>query len=89
MMLRYLVHQRRARAPCGSWDISRRAHEVVHFLDDLAVLASSKRSPRKASEILCREPFGRPFGLPDWPGLNLVASFPSGTLRNSSLIPKL
>jgi hypothetical protein len=29
---------------------------------------ASQRSRKKSSDSLLREPFGRPLGLPDWPG---------------------
>ena len=37
---------------------------------------ASHRSRRNSSLSLLREPFGRPLGLPDWPGLNWVNSLP-------------
>ena len=37
---------------------------------------ASQRSRKNSSLSLLREPFGRPLGLPDWPGLNWVNSLP-------------
>src|SRR4030095_13878700 len=37
---------------------------------------TSQRSRKNSSLSLLREPFGRPLGLPDWPGLNWVNSLP-------------
>ena len=37
---------------------------------------ASQRSRKNFSLSLLREPFGRPLGLPDWPGLNWVNSLP-------------
>src|SRR5215467_8748606 len=37
---------------------------------------ASQRSRKKSSDSLLRDPFGRPAGLPDCPGLNWVNSLP-------------
>ena len=44
----------------------------------LAECAATPRADRRrnSSLSLLREPFGRPLGLPDWPGLNWVNSLP-------------